>query len=62
MVLTDDQFLKYLEISYSSQKVNAFFAKLGGNVNILYGTPGPLDQTKSWSFDERNQLIGLRGT
>ena len=43
VVFTDDQFLKYLEISYNSRKVNAFFAKLGGNVNILYGTPGPLD-------------------
>ena len=62
VVFTDDQFLKYLEISYNSRKVNAFYAKLGGNVNILYGTPGPLDQKKSWSFDERNQLIGLRGT
>ena len=43
VIITDDQFLKYLEISFNSRKVNAFFAKLGGNVNILYGTPGPLD-------------------
>ena len=57
-----DQSVTYLEVSYGTEGITSFFAKLGGGVNILYGTRQVGDSTKGWSFNEENILTGLLGT
>ena len=61
-VLRDDQYVRYMEISYGQETVNSFYVKLGNNDNILVGSRQNFDQSKGWSFNEKNLLTGLIGT
>ena len=60
--LKKDEYVSYVEISYDSDRVNSFYAKIGENTSVLVGNRKASDKTKGWSFNEKNLLTGLIGT
>lgn len=63
VTIPKDQSIVYLEITYNSDQVTSFFAKLSDSkTNYLYGSRKTGDSTKNWSFNDENLLAGLLGT
>ena len=53
--------VSYLEVTYNSNEITSFFAKTGQNTNVLFGSRQPGNESKGWSFNAENNLIGLKG-
>ena len=60
--VAEGESVTYVEVTYSTKRINSFFAKLGKNKNILFGARQSGDKTQSWGFDDETPLMGLSGT
>jgi len=43
VLIEEDQFISYLEVTFDNNRINSFFTKLGGNTNVLFGARAPGD-------------------
>ena len=61
-ILGAGESVSYLEVTHGEDLVHSVLARVGSQTNVVFGARQNDDETKGWSFNEDNQLIGLLGS